>query len=193
MNIHTWVRTTSFRCLQVTMTNACSPFGRRTRVTWTLYWTTSSLTLKSPRRIFWSQCLLWVPFFRTCKDGWWYEKSISPCDGCGQRRSSCLLWLWDEWGLGCRLTISPICLCPWPEGTCSSQERTVLPIVHIILHGNSHLFALLRDAPCFLIPLATSDSSFKIYSYLASVLFCYNACLFHERSHIQNWITKNNC
>lgn len=83
MNICTWMSSDSFCCLQVIMTNVCSPFGRRTRVTWTRYWTISFLTLKSPRRIFWSQCLLWVQSFRTCRDGWWYAKKH-------------FWWLWAE-------------------------------------------------------------------------------------------------
>lgn len=68
--------------------------------------------------------------------------------------------------------------------------------MHIIMHRNSNLQTLLRDALCFIISGVTPGRIFKIEFYPASVRLHYNSCLFHE---YPQWLScpklkgTNNC
>lgn len=158
------------------MTNVCLPFGRKTRATWTLYWTISSLMLKSPRRIFWSQCLLWVPFFRTCKDGWWYGKSISPY-GYGQWKSSCVLFVgWMGLGLWIDNFLHLPLSLTWRNLLLSGKDCSGC---YAYSHAGTQMSWLSLEMPCtspFLLSLMIVTLKFSLI--LANVLFPYN--LFHE-------------
>lgn len=172
------MRTHCFCCLQVTMTNVCSPFEKRTRVTWTLYWTISSLMLKSPRRIFWSQCLLWVPLFRTYKDGW-CEESISPSRGSvvrGKAPVFCNLGMSGAWVVGEQFLTSPSVL-DLKEPT---PARTgLLGALYMESCTGTQISWLGLEMPCAS-PFLLSLTTVALKCYLASILCHDNSCLFHE-------------
>lgn len=160
MNLHTWMRTCSFCCLQVTMTNVYLPFGRRTKVIWTPYWITSSLMLKSPRRIFWSPCLLWVP--GRLVSNW--HKMFFLMAVVGEKVTDLALWINNVLHL-------PLTLI-WRHFPV--REKTILSCMYVILHRNSN-----RDSAykCLLLPYCSChhNRSFKIWSEEPSWHICLSA------------------